>query len=77
MDYHKASVSVQLGLDKAMETEWQKYVEFNAVVPCTAKEMNELIRAGHVCIYPRSRSLPTKMSTWLERPAIRLSGRLN
>ncbi|CAE7761867.1 unnamed protein product [Symbiodinium necroappetens] len=50
IDYHKAPVSGQLGLDKAMETEWQKYVEFNAVVPCTKKEMTELTRAGHVCI---------------------------
>ena len=34
-----------------MEAEWQKYVEFNAVVPCTAKEiMSELTHAGHVCI---------------------------
>ena len=39
------------GFDKSMEAEWQKYVEFNAVVPCTAKEiMSELTHAGHVCI---------------------------
>ena len=50
IDYHKASVAVQLGLDKAMETEWQKYVEFNAVVPCSREEMFELTQAGHVCI---------------------------
>ena len=50
IDYHKASVAVQLGLDKAMETEWQKYVEFNAVVPCSREEMYELTQAGHVCI---------------------------
>ena len=50
IDYHKASVAVQLGLDKAMETEWQKYVEFNAVVPCSREEMHELTQAGHICI---------------------------
>ena len=46
IDYHKASVAMQLGLDKAMETEWQKYVEFNAVVPCSREEMHELTQAG-------------------------------
>ena len=50
IDYHKSPVATQLGLDKAMETEWQKYVEFNAVVPCTREEMTELTQAGHVCI---------------------------
>ena len=50
IDYRKAPVAVQLGLDKAMETEWQKYVEFNAVVPCSREEMTELTQAGHVCI---------------------------
>ena len=50
IDYHKAKVAVQLGLDKAMEAEWQKYVEFNAVVPCSREEMLELTQAGHVCI---------------------------
>ena len=38
IDYHRAPVATQLGLDKAMETEWQKYVEFNAVVPCSREE---------------------------------------
>ncbi|OLP90412.1 Phosphoacetylglucosamine mutase [Symbiodinium microadriaticum] len=46
IDYHKSPVATQLGLDKAMETEWQKYVEFNAVVPCTREEMTELTQAG-------------------------------
>ncbi|CAE7943739.1 unnamed protein product [Symbiodinium sp. KB8] len=50
IDYHRAPVAVQLGLDKAMEAEWQKYVEFNAVVPCSRAEMFELSRAGHICI---------------------------
>ena len=50
IDYHKAPVATQLGLDKAMEAEWQKYVEFNAVVPCSREEMLELTRAGHRCI---------------------------
>ena len=50
IDYHKASVAVQLGLDKAMEAEWQKHIEFNAVVPCSHAEMLELTRAGHICI---------------------------
>ncbi|CAE7262843.1 URC1, partial [Symbiodinium sp. KB8] len=45
IDYRKAPVAVQLGLDKAMETEWQKYVEFNAVVPCSREEMTELTQA--------------------------------
>ena len=44
IDYHKAPVAVQLGLDKAMEAEWQKYVEFNAVVPCSREEMPHVHR---------------------------------
>ena len=50
IDYHKAPASGRLGLDKAMETEWQKYAEFNAVVRCTAKETSELTHAGDVCM---------------------------
>ena len=39
-----------MGLDQAMGTEWQKYTEINAVVPCTDKKFRELTKAGHVCI---------------------------
>jgi len=35
IDYHNAPVEVQMGLDSAMSDKWQKYTEFNAVVPCT------------------------------------------
>ena len=50
IDYHNAPVEVQMGLDAAMSVEWQKYTEFNAVVPCTEQEFRDLMKAGHVCI---------------------------
>ena len=33
-----------------MSADWQKYTEFNAVVPCTDKEFRDLMKAGHICI---------------------------
>eukprot|EP00439_Symbiodinium_sp_Y106_P047776 s4578_g6.t1 len=50
IDYHNEPIEVQLGLDQAMSAEWQNYTEFNAVVPCTDKEVLDLMKAGHVCV---------------------------
>ena len=75
IDYHKAAVAVQLGLDKAMETEWQKYVEFNAVVPCSREEMLELTQAGHVCIPTKWVLTDIRMNTYLGHLGIHPSGR--
>ena len=50
IDYHNARMEADRSIDQAMNAEWQKYTEFNAVVPCTDKEFRDLMKAGHVCI---------------------------
>ena len=47
IDYASAHPSLKAGLDKAMETEWQKYSDFNAVVVCSPDQLIELRRQGH------------------------------
>ena len=54
IDYASAHPSMKAGLDIAMETEWQKYSDFNAVVVCPPDQLAELRRQGH-------RPVPTKL----------------
>ena len=53
IEYASAHPSVKAGLDIAMETEWQKYSDFNAVVVCPPDQRAELRQQGH-------RPVPTK-----------------
>ena len=59
IDYHSVGVEARMGLDAAMSTEWEKYREFNAVVPCAAEEVKELIALGHSCIPQNGSDQPT------------------
>ena len=50
LDYRTLSVEARLGLDRAMETEWKKYLEFHGVVPCRSEEVKVLLSQGHSCV---------------------------
>ena len=50
LDYHNSPAEVQLGLDEAMLAEWAKYQEFHAVIPCSKKQVQELLSQGHICV---------------------------
>ena len=57
-----------------MSADWQKYTEFNAVVPCTDKEFRDLMKAGHICI-PTKWVLTDKNEHLRKLPSILASGR--
>ena len=63
LDYRNSPAEVQLGLDEAMVAEWTKYQEFHAVVPCSEKQVEELLRPGHISAYPPSGCLPISTNT--------------
>ena len=50
LDYYNSPAEVQLGLDEAMLAEWMKCQQFHAVVPCSKKQLEELLRQGHICV---------------------------